>query len=558
MVSKILNLTYHRIRSNIISSLRKRPVRATPLDLCAEQLRASPFFDADWYRATYPDVEPSGLTAEVHYLSVGERLGWRPCSSFDPCWYLTQYLDVAQAGDSPLLHFIVHGEKEGRLPCPLEAPRWDSALWSKAEPVATCLRALEALLVGVSVPEASYAGFALGRWYAWQGEWSSAAACLARRPVGKGVWPNHHGPDLLTVEAFGRSGRLACAWQALTALQELAPDWPDTRLAVANLLAWRAEAYPEAGTERRHEWQRQRLQSINEVWQLHGLMQVELTDPNATLSLDQLVATHLSSFPPHDSPLITVIVPAFKAADTLPTALRSLAAQRGVSLEVIVVDDASPDETPAVAEAFAASDKRFRVIRQPSNQGAYVARNRGLAEAQGEFITVHDSDDWSHPDKLVTQLAGLMAQPQWKACCSHWVRCTPELIFSTWRMARGWTYRNISSLMFRREVFNVLGYWDRARVEADTEYYHRIRAVFGPEAIGEVLPGVPLAFGRTVADSLTTMGATHLITQFSGVRADYREASLAWHRAWVGQPERLYLPARPTQRPFPLPKALRP
>ncbi|MBF7052320.1 glycosyltransferase family 2 protein [Halomonas sp. KAO] len=501
------------------------------------------------------------MTAEIHYLRVGEALGRRPCPSFDPRWYLAEYPDIAQAGVSPLLHFITHGETEGRLPCGLEAQRWDSALWRQTEPVAACLQALEELLGGASLPEASYAGFALGRWHAWQGEWASAAACLARRPSGKGVLPSHHGPELLTVEAFGRSGQLSRAWQALATLQEHAPEWADTRLAVANLLGWQAEAYPEATAAQRGEWQRQRLAWINGVWQRHGLAEVELKDPSAPPSLDNLTP-HASLLTPHQrearSPLITVIVPAFKAASTLPTALASLAAQRGVSLEVIVVDDASPDKTAEVAEAFAAGDDRFRVLRQPHNQGAYAARNRGLAEARGAVITVHDSDDWSHPDKLATQLAGLEAHPEWMACCSHWVRCTPELIFGRWRMEEGWTYRNVSSLMFRREVFEALGYWDRVRVEADTEYYYRIRAAFGEQVIGEVLPGVPLAFGRSGADSLTAVGATHLITQFGGVRADYREASQAWHRAGAGQPQRLYLPAEPGERPFAVPEAMRP
>lgn len=535
-----------------------------------DALNASPWFDADWYRAAYPDVALSGLTPEAHYLRVGEPLGRRPCPSFDPRWYLAEYPDIAQAEVSPLLHFIAHGEKEGRLPCGLEAQRWDSELWRQTEPVSACLQALEELLADASLPEASYAGFALGRWYAWHGEWSRAAACLARRSSGKGVLPSHHGPDLLTVEAFGRSGQLARAWQALATLQEHAPEWADTRLAVANLLAWQAAAYPEAGTDRQGEWQRQRLAWINGVWQRHGLAEMGLEDPRAELGLDNLgVSSSEKQSPDIRSPdksgsyekgadLVTVIVPAFKAADTLPTALRSLAAQRGVNLEVIVVDDASPDSTAAVAEAFAASDTRFRVIRQPSNQGAYAARNRGLVEARGEFITVHDSDDWSQPDKLATQLAGLEAHPDWMACCSHWVRCSPDLIFSRWRMEEGWTYRNVSSLMFRREVFKALGYWDRVRVEADTEYYYRIRAAFGAQSIGEVLPEVPLAFGRTVADSLTSVGATHLVSQYSGVRADYRQASQAWHRAGVGQPQRLYLPAEPDERPFAVPESMRP
>ena len=546
-------------------------------------LKKSSWFDGHWYQATYPDVLRSGLEPEAHYLHVGERLGRKPSENFDPRWYLAEYPDVAKAGVSPLLHFITHGEQEGRLPCELEALVWESALWRQERPVDACLSALESLLSGTSSPEVGYAAFALGRWYAWQGKWSSAAASLAHRPNDRKSLPNHLGPELLTVEALGRSGQLNEAWQAFVTLQEKAPEWADTCLAAANLLAWQSEASPSISANQRSERQRQRLAWINAVWKRNDLTEIELENSACGLNIDNLVdvdqaqlgfmPTHedpaerlkhwivqprKTSFTTHDLPLISVIVPAFKAANTLPTALPGLAVQRGVNLEVIVVDDASPDETAAVAEAFVARDARFRVIRQLHNQGAYAARNRGLAEARGEFITVHDSDDWSHPDKLATQLAELERHPEWEACCSHWVRCTPELIFGRWRMERGWTYRNVSSLMFRCRVFDALGYWDRVRVEADTEYYHRIRAAFGDQAIGEVLPEVPLAFGRDASDSLTAAGATHLVTQFSGLRADYREASQVWHRARAGHPQQLYLPAEPAQRPFDIPEAMRP
>ncbi|TMU23202.1 glycosyltransferase family 2 protein [Halomonas sp. ATBC28] len=523
----------------------------------SELLKQSPWFDADWYCDQYPDVRLLDMAPEEHYLLFGESQGRQPGPTFAPKWYLAKYPDVAQAGVSPLLHFIVHGEQEGRLPCSLETEMWEAALWRQEKPSEVCLKVLQTLLENGGLSEASWAGFALGRWHACQNEWAAAGAWLARRPTGKGTLPNHSGPALLTVEAFGRSGQLVEAWQAQAALQKQAPEWADTRLAESNLLAWQAEAHPEVSADQRGEWQRQRLMWINSVWNRHSLTEVELADPTAPLSLDNLT-TNRSPVATHFSPLITVIVPAFKAANTLPTALHGLASQRGVNLEVIVVDDTSPDDTAEVAEAFAEGDARFRVIRQSHNQGAYVARNRGLSEARGEYITVHDSDDWSHPDKLATQLAGLQTHPEWQACCSHWVRCSPELVFTVWRMDTGWTYRNVSSLMFRRQVFEALGYWDRVRVEADTEYYYRIRAAFGDQAIGEVLPKVPLAFGRVAADSLTSVGTTHLVSQYSGVRADYREASQAWHRANAGRPERLYLPAEPGERPFAVPVAMLP
>lgn len=540
-----------------------------------ESLMASVWFDADWYCEQYPDVVRSGLSPAEHYLRFGESWGRRPGPTFDPAWYLARYTDIAEAGISPLLHFIIHGEQEDRLPCELEVPGWDAALWAGEASVESCLQALWAQLENGPLAEASLAGFALARWYAWRQEWGRVLECLAQRPDQPGSLPRHAGPALLRVEAAGQCGRLAEAWRALVTLHRVSPSLADTSLAVANVLAWQAAAYDEAPEAQRMEWERQRLGWINDAWLPHSLTPVERLEHDEPLSLDNLgigatpelvegthsralrATSRSSIYTPQRLPLISVIVPAYEAADTLPTALRSLAEQRDVELEVIVVDDASPDATSSVAEAFAQHDARFRVLRQSKNQGAYAARNRGLAEARGEFITVHDSDDWSHPDKLSVQAAGLVAHHDWMACCSHWVRCSASLLFSCWRMEQGWTYRNVSSLMFRRRVFEVLGFWDEVRAEADTEYYYRIRAAFGIEAVGEVLPWVPLAFGRQVANSLTSVGRTHLATQFQGARADYRAASQAWH-SQAREPEDLFVPREPVRRPFEAPPVLLP
>ncbi|MGQ0335416.1 glycosyltransferase family 2 protein [Halomonas elongata] len=525
-----------------------------------DKLEQSPWFDADWYRGQYPDVAWSGMSPEEHYLRLGESWGRCPGPHFDPEWYLAQYPDVAQVGMSPLLHFILHGETEGRLPCELQAQAWDVALWAQQVSAATCLQALEALQNSGSLPEASLAGFAMARWHAGQGDWQAAGDCLARRPAGELALPRHVGPLLLAVEAFGRSGQLAIAWQAMSALQRRAAALVDTHLAVSNLLAWQGEYLPEAPAFLQLEWQQQRLGWINAAWRQHGLGTIGLANTAHALGLDNLHGHAAGRGPGRESqasPLVSVIVPVYNAADTLPTALRSLAEQRDVELEVIVVDDASDDASASVVDAFAERDARFRVLRQPVNQGAYAARNRGVAEARGDLITVHDSDDWSHPEKLATQVRGLMRHPEWMACCSHWVRTSPALIFSCWRMEQGWSYRNVSSLMFRRRVFETLGYWDEVRAEADTEYYYRIRAAFGIQSVGEVLPGVPLSFGRQVEDSLTSVGRTHLVTQFHGARADYRRASQSWH-AQARDPADLFLPRKPEQRPFEVPAVLLP
>lgn len=521
-----------------------------------QRLEQSPYFNSQWYVEHYPDVTASGMDPLEHYMTIGEALLRDPGPEFSTAWYLQRYVDVARAGVSPLLHFIRWGEREGRLPRPIQAQQHEQALWGGENPQ-ECLAALHEWASDEAPWEASYAAWALARWYVWKQQWALAAECLKKARHVTDRQPRGPAPHLLEVEALMRSGALVDAYDRLQALQQAYPDYHDSALAMANLLA--AQASYTSGPDKQaiQLWHRLRLEWINRPWQQVGLETVTLADSTCPLSMDNLAVAAESPGAGDQGEalaLVSVIMPVFNAEATLPTALNSVINQTHAALEILVVDDASQDASVQVALEFAAHDSRIRVFRQSSNQGAYSARNRGLAEARGTYITVHDSDDWSHPQKLAQQVAGMQANPKWVACSTDLVRCTTELIFHRWRMEEGWIYRNTSSLLFHRRVFETLGCWDRVRVSADTELLHRIRTAFGNKAVGEVLKGMPLAFGRSLPDSLSQAGPTHLCTQFHGLRRDYHEAAMAWH-ARVKSPEDLYLAAYPEARPFPAPAA---
>jgi glycosyltransferase involved in cell wall biosynthesis len=99
---------------------------------------------------------------------------------------------------------------------------------------------------------------------------------------------------------------------------------------------------------------------------------------------------------------VSVIVPTRNRSALLAMTLRSVAWQRDVGLEVIVVDDASSDDTPAVVAAI--EDPRFRLIRCRTPGGVAAARNLGANEASGEWLAFVDDDDLWAPDKLARQL----------------------------------------------------------------------------------------------------------------------------------------------------------
>lgn len=103
--------------------------------------------------------------------------------------------------------------------------------------------------------------------------------------------------------------------------------------------------------------------------------------------------------------LVSVVVPAYNAADVLERCVRSVLAQTYACFEVLLVDDGSSDRTPQLADALAREDGRVRVFHK-ENGGVSSARNMGLAEARGEWLTFVDADDYLGPHFLESLLAG--------------------------------------------------------------------------------------------------------------------------------------------------------
>jgi len=111
-----------------------------------------------------------------------------------------------------------------------------------------------------------------------------------------------------------------------------------------------------------------------------------------------------------ERPAVSVVVPARDAAEHLPDALGSLGRQGpggtdlGDDLEVVVVDDGSVDDTARVLEEAGSRFARLRVVRHAAARGVSAARNRGVREATGAWVTFLDPDDWFLPGHLAAML----------------------------------------------------------------------------------------------------------------------------------------------------------
>ncbi|MEO1407148.1 MAG: glycosyltransferase family 2 protein, partial [Pseudomonadota bacterium] len=103
-----------------------------------------------------------------------------------------------------------------------------------------------------------------------------------------------------------------------------------------------------------------------------------------------------------DGPEISVIMPAWRSAKFIKDSIASVQAQLDIRWELIVVDDASPDNTADIVKALAASDPRIRLEILSKNQGPAAARNRAIDLSSAPFVAVLDDDDTMHASRLRT------------------------------------------------------------------------------------------------------------------------------------------------------------
>jgi hypothetical protein len=301
----------------------------------------------------------------------------------------------------------------------------------------------------------------------------------------------------------------------------------------------------------------EQLERLNAYLAAHGLSPVQLRDGDKPPSPVNVVQAQVPVAV--QGPLVTVLMTTFRTGGRAAVAIESVLAQSYRNLEIIVVDDASGDQTPALVEALARRDARVRLLVLPRNVGTFAAKLIGLSQAQGKFVTCHDSDDWSHPEKIARQVAPLLEDERLVCTVSNWVRMHDDGQFYA-RQVYPLTRLNPSSPLFRRErVLREAGAWDCVRTGADSEFLARLRVVFGPRAIRKIAQ--PLSLGSHRADSLMTCSRTgYTETGLSPQRLDYWEAWSHWHIAQLAKGRKPHVPpdavAAAKARPFPVPDGL--
>ena len=187
----------------------------------------------------------------------------------------------------------------------------------------------------------------------------------------------------------------------------------------------------------------------------------------------------LRRFIPNDGKLVSVIIVNYNCESLLERAIDSIMNQTHKNIELIVLDNASTDNSFLAFEKYR-NIKNVNIFLNSKNLGPYWAKNSIIDKINGDYVTMLDSDDMDMPEKIEKQLACFEDKTMMVSCSYQRENESPSFGYP--------------SMMWRKEVFEKIGYYDSTRFGADSEFFDRFIKVYGREShfhIGEVLQTGP-------------------------------------------------------------------
>lgn len=190
------------------------------------------------------------------------------------------------------------------------------------------------------------------------------------------------------------------------------------------------------------------------------------------------------------SELLSVVVPIYNVEKYLDRCVLSILNQTYQNIEVILVDDGSPDNCPEICDKWAAQDARIQVIHKP-NGGLSDARNAGLDVATGKYIAFVDSDDTIHPEMYATMIAQMEDTNARIACCGRYkVYGKKKIAAQNSKEKLTMTASEAIGRLLEGVVINEAS-WDKVY---DRKLFKEIR--FPKGEINEDLPIMPILFSK--------------------------------------------------------------
>ena len=191
----------------------------------------------------------------------------------------------------------------------------------------------------------------------------------------------------------------------------------------------------------------------------------------------------------HYKPFFSIITPVFNRVDTISNEITSVLEQTFVDFEMLIIDDGSTDATLEIVQSF--FDNRIKIFKTPKNGGAAAARNIGIQEANGNYISFLDSDDFYQPDflqesfdileksseKIGFMWTGLLWNEKDNIKMEFW---EPKFNTSSYiTFLNSLHIGTNSGITVKRKVFEICGYFDEnLKAAEDTDFFLRITQQF--------------------------------------------------------------------------------
>jgi glycosyltransferase involved in cell wall biosynthesis len=202
---------------------------------------------------------------------------------------------------------------------------------------------------------------------------------------------------------------------------------------------------------------------------------------NIVQSINEKIIAKYSS----DNQKVSVIIPNYNNELFIEKCINSILANTWENLEIIFVDDVSTDKSLEIVKSNFSDNPKVRIYQNDTNMGAYYSRNKGIILANGNYILNVDGDDFIESTMIKT----CMNSADWKkwGYGTHFQRLyvKPENIDQINHINRSNSY----VFLFRRELFNRLGYYQESRFGADSEFVKRSK-IFGYSLQYHLLPEI--------------------------------------------------------------------
>jgi len=222
---------------------------------------------------------------------------------------------------------------------------------------------------------------------------------------------------------------------------------------------------------------------------------------------------------------VSVIIPTYNCGDTLDRCIRSVLNQTYPTVDIIIINDCSTDNTDKVLKHY---QKRscVTILHNNKNYGKFVSVNIGIQHANGKYITILDADDVLHEDKIRQQIIVFNLFDNCVAVFHN------ILIYNLDGSSKVRNNGEISVMFKKKDILESIGYFDSNRYGCDTEFKDRLHKHFDKNRIIMINKVLYIAYKRM--NSLTTNSIT-------GVHSVYRKIYENNYKKWHRNTQNLYV-----------------